>query len=128
MANAPFKVVLLRTTHDGLDFIKSDLHALHREDRKEAKENPKARKVTKESLRIRTLNKTRNEEKTDHDPNHETDEILETVLRLHDEIVPVGAAVQAPLGLVRLVLKHDLKKFTYFAILGNARVRQKSAL
>ena len=115
-------------THDGLDFIKSDLHALHREDRKEAKENPKARKVTKESLRVRNVTKARKEEKTDHDPNHETDEILETVLRPHDEIVPVGAAVQAPLGLVRFVLKHDLKKFAYFTIIGKVRVRQKIAL
>ena len=114
MASAPFKVVLLRTTHDGLDFIKSDLHALHREDRKEAKENPKARKATTESLKAKNVKKARNDEKTDHDPNHATDEILETVLRPHDETVPVGAAAQAPEGLVRLVLKHDLKSFCIF--------------
>ena len=108
---------------DGLDFIRSNLHALHREDRKEAKENPKARKVTKESLKATLVKNARKHEKTDHDPNHETDVILETALRLHDETVPVGAAAQAPQGLVRLVLKHDLKRFAYFTITGYARVR-----
>ena len=44
-------------TPDALDFIKSDLHALHREDRKEANENPKARKVTKENLKAKIVKK-----------------------------------------------------------------------
>ena len=115
---------------DGPGFTKpNDLAALRREDlvaAKEAKEN--AQKVTKENLKATNIKKARKEEKTDHDPNHETDEIIETVLRPHDETVPVGAAAQAPQGLVHLVLKHDLKRFAYFTITGYARVRRKIAL
>ena len=48
--------------------------------------------------------------------------------RLLGEIVPVEVAVPAPLGLVRPVLKVDLKEFAYFTTMDNARIRPKTVL
>ena len=52
-------------------------------------------------------------ETIDYDSNRETDVILETMFRLHDETVSVGAAAHARQGFVYFVLKLDIKKFAY---------------
>ena len=69
-----------------------------------------------------------NKTKIDHDLNHGMDVAPEIAHRLRGEIVPVEVAVPAPLGLVRPVLKIDLKEFAYFTTMVNARIRSKIVL
>ena len=90
MANALFKVALIITIRDGLNFINlNDLEALRREDLEEAKEaTAKARKVAKVTTVTKGTDRSRSQSRDGRRP--------EIAHRLRGEIVPVEMAFRLP--------------------------------